>query len=104
MMSGASVRDRHYEVRATEHGLLHLRAMLLPRQQTEYPTRDLVAEERLHGRREGTFLILAAMFLVASAGLVLLGTNRVIDLSALIAAVIPGAELPIALSLPLAVI
>lgn len=77
---------------------------LLPRQQTEYPTRDLVAEERLHGRREGTFLVLAAMFLVATATLVLLGTGRIIDLSALIAAVIPGAELPIALSLPLAVI
>jgi len=98
------VRDRYYAVRAAEHGLLHLQAMLLPRQQTEYPTRDLVAEERLHGRREGTFLVLAAMFLVASAALVLLGTGRIIDLSALITAVIPGAELPIALLLPLAVI
>ncbi len=42
---------------------------LLPSRQTELPGRDLVATSTLHGRREGTFLILASVFLIATIGL-----------------------------------
>jgi uncharacterized PurR-regulated membrane protein YhhQ (DUF165 family) len=77
---------------------------LLPRRQTEYPGRDLLPEETLHGRREGTFLVLAAMFFIATAALLLLGTSRMIDASALLARFVPSVHLPIALLVPLAVI
>jgi uncharacterized PurR-regulated membrane protein YhhQ (DUF165 family) len=77
---------------------------LLPRHQTEYPGRDLLPESTLQARREGTFLVLTAMFFVASAALLLLGTSRMIDASALLARVAPSLELPTALVVPLAVI
>lgn len=74
---------------------------LLPRHQTEYPGRDLLHESTLHGRREATFLALAAIFLVATTALLVLGASRVVDLGALIAVVAPDLELPIALAAPL---
>lgn len=77
---------------------------LLPRSQTEYPGRDLLPESTLHARREGTFLVLVAMFFVATAALLLLGTTRMIDASALLARIAPSIELPTALLVPLAVI
>lgn len=77
---------------------------LLPRHQTEYPGRDLLHEATLHGRREATFLALAAIFLVATTALLVLGTSRVIDLGALIAVVAPELELPTALVVPLGAI
>jgi uncharacterized PurR-regulated membrane protein YhhQ (DUF165 family) len=77
---------------------------LLPRRQTEYPTRELVAEEKLHGRREATFLVLAAVFLVTAAALVVLGTSRILDPSAVLAEVLPDRELPIAAQIPFGVL
>jgi uncharacterized PurR-regulated membrane protein YhhQ (DUF165 family) len=77
---------------------------LLPRRQTEYPTRELVAEEKLHGRREATFLVLAAVFLVTAAALVVLGTSRIVDPSALLAELLPDRELPIATQIPFGVL
>jgi len=77
---------------------------LLPRRQTEFPARGLLPEETLHHRREATFLALAALFLVVSAALVVLGTSRVIDVSALLARIAPGLALPTGLLLPLGVL
>lgn len=77
---------------------------LLPRKQTEYPGRDLLPESTLHGRREATFLVLSAMFFVATTALLLLGASRVIDASALLARVAPSVELSTALLVPLAVV
>jgi uncharacterized PurR-regulated membrane protein YhhQ (DUF165 family) len=77
---------------------------LLPRRQTEYPTRELVAEEKLHGRREATFLVLAAVFLVTAAALVVLGTSRIVDPSVLLAELLPDRELPIAMQIPFGVL
>ena len=71
---------------------------LLPRRQTEFPARELLAEETLNGRREATFLVLAALFFVATSALVLLGTSRVIDLGALV----PAFTLPVHVLIPLA--
>lgn len=65
---------------------------LLPRHQTEYPTWDLVAEDKLHGRREATFLVLAACVAIAAAGLFAFG--RLVDVSASAAQVVPDLELP----------
>lgn len=77
---------------------------LLPRKQTEYPGRDLLPESTLHGRREATFLVLSAMFFVATTALLLLGASRVIDGSALLAQVTPSVELPTTLLIPLVVV
>lgn len=74
---------------------------LLPRRQTEYPARDVLPETTVHARREATFLVLAAMFFVATTTLFLLGTSHVIDVSTLLARVAPNAQLPAALLLPL---
>ncbi|HEY5928147.1 MAG TPA: VUT family protein [Kofleriaceae bacterium] len=76
---------------------------LLPRHQTEYPARALLPEAKLHGRREATFLVLAALYFIATTALLVLGMSRVIDVSALLTRVMPGLELPSALLLPLGV-
>ena len=65
---------------------------LLPRHQTEYPTWDLVAEEKLHGRREATFLVLSACVAIAAAALFAFGGQ--IDLTASVAAFAPDLALP----------
>jgi len=77
---------------------------LLPSQQTEYPGRPLLSETTLHGRREATFLVLAALYFVATTAFVVLGTSRVIDLSALIARIAPDVPQRIPLVVPLGVI
>lgn len=77
---------------------------LLPRHQTEYPARDLVAEPRLHARREATFLALATIAVATAAALVALAGASVIDLSGLIASVVPSLDLPVRLALPLGAI
>jgi uncharacterized PurR-regulated membrane protein YhhQ (DUF165 family) len=77
---------------------------LLPRRQTEYPARALVAEVKLHGRREATFLAFATMFIVAITFAVVLGGSRVLDVSALIASVAPDVDLPVALALPFGIL
>jgi uncharacterized PurR-regulated membrane protein YhhQ (DUF165 family) len=77
---------------------------LLPRQQTEYPARALLPETTLHGRREATFLVLTALFFVATTVLVVLGFTRTIDLTALLARISPAATPPLALVVPLGVL
>jgi uncharacterized PurR-regulated membrane protein YhhQ (DUF165 family) len=77
---------------------------LLPRHQTEYPTRDLIAEARIHARREGTFLVLATLALVAATTMVLLAANHVIDLSAAFGALDVDLDLPVAFALPVGMI
>jgi hypothetical protein len=77
---------------------------LLPTRQAEYPGRAILPDTIVHGRREATFLVLAAMFFVAMTALLVLGASRVIDGSALIARVAPNIELPFALLVPLAVV
>jgi len=46
---------------------------LLPRQQTEYPARDLVSEAALHGRREATFLVLTTFVILGVTSLLVSG-------------------------------
>jgi uncharacterized PurR-regulated membrane protein YhhQ (DUF165 family) len=64
---------------------------LLPSRQREYPSRVLLPEATLHVRREGTFLVLVALFLVSAAMLPVLGTGRLLDLSG----IAPAFDLPI---------
>jgi uncharacterized PurR-regulated membrane protein YhhQ (DUF165 family) len=73
---------------------------LLPRQQTDYPTRDFLPEATLHGRREATYLVLAAMFLVTTATLIVFEPSRMID----VAKLLPAIELPTAMVIPVGVI
>ena len=82
----------------------HVDRWLLPRRQTEYPARDLVAEARLHARREATFLALAAIAVASAAVLVAPAGAHVIDLSALLASLVPTLDLPVRLALPLGAI
>jgi hypothetical protein len=77
---------------------------LLPRSQTEYPARPVLAEETIHGRRELTFLVLSSMFLVGTCALIALGASRIIDVSAIVAAVNLELDLPIAMAIPIGVI
>jgi hypothetical protein len=77
---------------------------LLPRRQGEYPGWDLVAEETLHARREATFLVLAALFLVTCATLVAFGTTRIIDPAPILAVLAPGVALPLTLAIPFGVL
>jgi uncharacterized PurR-regulated membrane protein YhhQ (DUF165 family) len=77
---------------------------LLPRHQTEFPAWDLLPEETLHGRREATFLVLGAAFLVTTTALVVLGTSRVIDPSDTLAALAPDVALPFAMLIPFGVL
>ncbi|MEO8550062.1 MAG: VUT family protein [Kofleriaceae bacterium] len=57
---------------------------LLPSRQSDLPGRDLIAPTTLHARREGTFLVLAALFLVATIALPLwFASSWVVDLSGL---------------------
>lgn len=76
---------------------------LLPRRQTEFPARDLLPEVVLHGRREVTFLGLAALFLVAISAFLVLGTSRLIDVSEVVARLAPALDAPDALVVPLGV-
>src|SRR5689334_20138100 len=77
---------------------------LLPRRQTELPTWDVLSETTLHGRREGTYLVLAAMFLVSLTALLALGISRVIEPAAVLRSIAPGVELPVAALLPIGAI
>ncbi|HEU4615163.1 MAG TPA: VUT family protein [Kofleriaceae bacterium] len=77
---------------------------LLPRRQTEYPARDLLPEAQLHGRRELTFLSLAALHLVAITAFMVFGASRAIDVSGVVARVAPGYAAPVALVVPLGVL
>ncbi|HEY0251177.1 MAG TPA: hypothetical protein VGC41_06600, partial [Kofleriaceae bacterium] len=55
---------------------------LLPSRQSELPGRSLVAVDRLHARREGSFLLLASLFLLATLALPLwFASSWVVDIS-----------------------
>jgi hypothetical protein len=77
---------------------------MLPRRQTELPTREIVSEERLHGRREATFLSLATLLAIATAAIVALAAARSIDLTAALAYALPHVDVPLALRLPIGAI
>ena len=77
---------------------------LLPTRQADHPTRRVLPSALLHARREGTFLVLAAIVLVAATALVLLGTGRIVDLDQVLASVLAEVELPVAMSLPIGVL
>jgi hypothetical protein len=70
---------------------------LLPRHQTAYPARDLLAESTLHRRRETTFLVLATMAFVATTALVTSGTGVTYDITSWIESVLPDLSFPVAL-------
>jgi uncharacterized PurR-regulated membrane protein YhhQ (DUF165 family) len=72
---------------------------VLPSRQHDYPTRETLEGVTLHARREATFLVLAAIFFVATAMLPLLGTQSIE-----LARVLPDLELPIAMQLPFGVL
>lgn len=83
---------------------------LSPTHQAESATREVLPESRLHGRREGTFLALVALFMTGVITPIVLGASRVIDLGAVVSWVAPDYEpaspvlLPLgALAVPLAV-
>src|SRR4051812_41567306 len=76
---------------------------LLPTRQTDHPTRPPVEPSTLHGRREALFLALATAHVFATTVLLLLGT-RILDLTALVARVAPGVELPVAIAMPIGVL
>jgi uncharacterized PurR-regulated membrane protein YhhQ (DUF165 family) len=75
---------------------------LLPRRQTEYPLRDLVSEEKLHARRESTFLALGSLVLATCAASIFLGADRAIDLAALFD--LDASALPAPLVIPLGLV
>lgn len=77
---------------------------VLPCRQGEYPGRPVLGEALLHRRRERTFLVLAMLFLTATAAMILLGMSRVIDISYAITTVFPDVALPFELALPFGVI
>jgi uncharacterized PurR-regulated membrane protein YhhQ (DUF165 family) len=74
---------------------------LLPTHQVDYPSREQLPESRMHGRREGTFLVLVGLFLLGSIAMPAFGTARTIDLGAALTRMIPGFEPPVALQIPL---
>ncbi len=98
---------------AARHVHEHLDAMhdepfndswVLPSRQGEYPGRPVLGEAMLHRRRERTFLVLATLFLTATAATVILGTSRVIDVSYAITSMFPDVALPFELALPFGVL
>jgi hypothetical protein len=72
---------------------------LLPTRQRELPFRETLSPSRLHARREGTFLVLAGTFLLATAAMLLLPA-RSIDVAGLGDAWF-GLDLPIDLQIVL---
>lgn len=77
---------------------------LLPSRQAEFFGRPELSEARLHRRRESTFLVLAMLFLVATAALPILGTSRIIDVAHALSSLVPGLSFAIAPELPIGVL
>lgn len=77
---------------------------VLPCRQGDYPGRPVLGEALLHRRRERTFLVLATLFLTATAAMIILGTSRVIDITYAITTVFPDIALPFELALPFGVL
>lgn len=73
---------------------------VLPSRQGEYAGRPVLGAALLHRRRERTFLVLATLFVTATAAMVILGTSRVIDINYAISSVFPDVALPFDLALP----
>ena len=76
----------------------------LPSRQGDFPGRPVLGEALLHRRRERTFLILATLFVAATAATVILGTSRVIDLNYAISAIAPDRVLGFSFELPFGVL
>ena len=74
---------------------------LLPRQQTELPSRALLPETVVHRRREGTFLVLTAMVFVSMTAMLLLGASRAVDLAVIVGRIAPDVVLPKPMLLPI---
>src|SRR5262245_21638131 len=68
---------------------------LLP--QSDYPSRPVLSESRLHSRRETVFLILVSTFIFCSAMLPLLAAGKLLSVSRLL----PGLSTPLELTLPI---
>ncbi|MBA3451810.1 MAG: VUT family protein [Deltaproteobacteria bacterium] len=77
---------------------------MLPSHQGEYPGRPVLAEAILHRRRERTFLVLATLFVAATAAMVMLGTSRIIDVTYALTSLFPELALPFELELPIGVL
>lgn len=74
---------------------------LLPRQQTELPSRELLPEAVVHRRREGTFLVLTAMVFVSMTAMLVLGASRAIDLVVIVHRLAPDVVLPRPMLVPI---
>jgi uncharacterized PurR-regulated membrane protein YhhQ (DUF165 family) len=77
---------------------------VLPSRQGDLPGRPVLTEAVLHRRRERTFLVLAALFVGATAVMAILGTSQVIDVTYAISYVVPDLAVPFDLGLPLGVL
>jgi uncharacterized PurR-regulated membrane protein YhhQ (DUF165 family) len=60
---------------------MHRDPWLLPTRQAEHPARPVIDDVDLHGRREATFLVLVATFLVTSVIAPIFGATPTIDLA-----------------------
>src|SRR5688572_15130466 len=67
---------------------------LSPNRQAEFPTRVVLSAVKLHRRREKTFLVLAALVMLSTVALPLLGTGLLLDVNYMIDSVVPGLALP----------
>lgn len=77
---------------------------MLPSRQGDHPSRPVIPEEKLHRRREGVFLVLASLFMIAIAMLQLTASNLVIDVSYTLSTLVPDLAFPTALALLFAAI
>lgn len=67
---------------------------LSPNRQAAFPARVELTSVELHGRRERMFLVLAAMALLASVAVPLLGANILIDVRYMVSTHVPDMVLP----------
>lgn len=67
---------------------------LSPNRQAEFPTRSVLSAVKLHRRREKTFLVLAALVMLSTVALPLLGTGLLLDVNYMIDSAVPGLALP----------
>jgi uncharacterized integral membrane protein (TIGR00697 family) len=65
---------------------------LSPTHQAQSLTREVLPETRLHGRREGTFLALVALFMIGVIVPIVLGASRVLDVGAVVTRLAPDYE------------
>lgn len=65
---------------------------LSPTHQAESLTREVLPETRLHGRREGTFLAMVALFMIGVIVPILLGASRALDMGGVVTRFAPDYE------------